>query len=74
MNKAENFEDFKRALNIMGIPRFNIVYADKQDNIFYMSNALIPFRDTIYNWELTLQEILPKQKPEDIMLIRIFQN
>jgi len=54
MNKAENFEDFKRALNIMGIPRFNIVYADKQDNIFYMSNALIPLRDTIYNWELTL--------------------
>ena len=38
----------------MGIPRFNIVYADKQDNIFYMSNALIPLRDTIYNWENTL--------------------
>ena len=54
MNKANNFEDFKRALNIMGIPRFNIVYADKQDNIFYMSNGLIPLRDTNYNWKLTL--------------------
>ena len=54
MNKANNFEDFKRALNIMGIPRFNIVYADKQDNIFYMSNGLIPLRDTNYNWKLTI--------------------
>ncbi len=54
MNKAKNFKDFKRALKIMGIPRFNIVYADKEDNIFYMSNALIPLRDTNYNWKLTL--------------------
>ena len=54
MNKANNFEDFKKALNIMGIPRFNIVYADKQDNIFYMSNGLIPLRDTNYNWKLTI--------------------
>ena len=54
MNKAKNFEDFKRALKIMGIPRFNIVYADKEDNIFYMSNGLIPLRDSIYNWSGTL--------------------
>ena len=50
MNKAENFTDFKKALQIMGIPRFNIVYADKEDNIFYMSNAQIPLRDSNYNW------------------------
>ena len=54
MNKAKNFEDFKKALKIMGIPRFNIVYADKEDNIFYMSNALIPLRDSIYDWSATL--------------------
>ena len=62
MNKAKNFEDFKRALKIMGIPRFNIVYADKEDNIFYMSNALIPLRDTNYNWKLTLPGNTSKTK------------
>jgi len=62
MNKAKNFEDFKRALKIMGIPRFNIIYADKEDNIFYMSNALIPLRDTNYNWKLTLPGNTSKTK------------
>ena len=62
MNQAKNFEDFKRALKIMGIPRFNIVYADKEDNIFYMSNALIPLRDTNYNWKLTLPGNTSKTK------------
>ncbi len=62
MNKAKNFEDFKRALKIMGIPRFNIIYADKEDNIFYMSNALIPLRDTNFNWKLTLPGNTSKTK------------
>ena len=39
MNKATNFKEFEDALKLLGIPRFNIVYADKEDNIFYMSNA-----------------------------------
>ena len=62
MNKAKNFEDFKTALKIMGIPRFNIVYADKEDNIFYMSNCLIPLRDTNFNWKLTLPGNTSKTK------------
>ena len=62
MNKAKNFEDFKTALKIMGIPRFNIVYADKEDNIFYMSNGLIPLRDTNFNWKLTLPGNTSKTK------------
>ena len=62
MNKAKNFEDFKTALKIMGIPRFNIVYADNEDNIFYMSNGLIPLRDTNFNWKLTLPGNISKTK------------
>ncbi len=62
MNKAKNFEDFKTALKIMGIPRFNIVYADKEDNIFYMSNGLIPLRNTNFNWKLTLPGNTSKTK------------
>ena len=62
MNKAENFKEFKKALQIMGIPRFNIVYADKEDNIFYMSNAQIPLRDSNYNWASTLPGNTSKTK------------
>ena len=50
MNKSSNFDEFKQALEIMGIPRFNIVYADKEDNIYYLSNAQLPVRDTSINW------------------------
>ena len=50
MNKSSNYDEFMQALNIMGVPRFNIVYADKQDNIYYVSNAQIPIRDTAFNW------------------------
>ena len=50
MNKSSNYDEFMKALSIMGIPRFNIIYADKQDNIYYVSNAQLPVRDTSYNW------------------------
>ena len=47
MNKATNFKEFEDALKLLGIPRFNIVYADKEDNIFYMSNARLSVRDDL---------------------------
>ena len=39
MNKAKNFEEFKAALEMQAIICTNIVYADREDNIFYISNA-----------------------------------
>ena len=51
MSKASNFEEFENALGLVGIPRFNIVYADKEDNIFYMSNARLSVRDSSIDWE-----------------------
>ena len=50
MNKAKNFNEFEDALKLLGIPRFNIVYADSDDNIFYMSNARLSVRDESINW------------------------
>ena len=50
MNKAKNFDEFESALKLMGIPRFNIMYADKNDNIFFMSNARLPVRNPQYDW------------------------
>ncbi|MFT4646069.1 MAG: acyl-homoserine-lactone acylase, partial [Planctomycetota bacterium] len=39
MNKAKNFKEFKSALDIQGLGMFNIVYADKEENIFYLSSG-----------------------------------
>ncbi len=54
MNKAKNFVEFEEALRLLGIPRFNIVYADRDDNIFYMSNARLSIRDKSKDWRKLL--------------------
>ena len=46
--------EFKAALNMMAIPGYNIVYADKYDTIYYLSNGRIPIRNPAYNWKTTL--------------------
>ena len=51
MNKATNLDEFKEALKICGLPRFNVAYADRMDNIFYLSGGRIPIREGDFNWE-----------------------
>ncbi len=53
MNKASNFEEFQKAIHMHATPRYNIMYADKDDNIFYLNYAKVPKRDTTerYNWK-----------------------
>jgi acyl-homoserine-lactone acylase len=56
MNKAKNFTEFYQALSMTSLPMFNIMYADRNDTIFYISNGKIPRRnpDPKYNWQGTL--------------------
>ena len=54
MNKAQNFEEFRNALDIQGIGCTNIVYADKDDNIFYIGNGNFPYRNPNYDWKKVL--------------------
>ena len=54
MNKSQNLNEFKEALEMVAIPSFNIMYADRYDNIFYVSNGKIPFRDSKFDWKKTL--------------------
>ncbi len=44
MGKASNFEEFEAAIQKLQIPFFNIMYADREDNIFYMFNGHVPRR------------------------------
>lgn len=50
MNKATNFAEFKSAVEIRGIAALNFVYADKEDNIYYLSNGSFPTRNPKYDW------------------------
>lgn len=50
MNKASNLDEFKTALNEQDLVCTNIVYADEQDNIFYISNGKLPVRQAAYDW------------------------
>jgi len=50
MNKARDFSEFKNALNMQGLAMFNVIYADKEGNIYYVHNGLVPDRKVSYNW------------------------
>lgn len=56
MNRARNFTEFYRALSMTSLPMFNIMYADRYDTIFYISNGKMPRRnaDPQYKWNSTL--------------------
>lgn len=45
MARAQNVREFRQALEPLGIAMFNIVYADKAGDIFYISNGRVPKRD-----------------------------
>ncbi len=62
MNKANSFEEFYSILEMNEIPGYNIGYADKDDNIFYISNGLIPKRNNKYKWT----DVLPGNTSETL--------
>ena len=62
MNKASSFKEFYSILEMNEIPGYNIGYADKDDNIFYISNGLIPKRNNKYKWK----DVLPGNTSETL--------
>lgn len=56
MNQAQNFSDFYAALKQNHLSMFNIMYADKNDTIFYISNGKMPLRNPNpnYHWNSTV--------------------
>ncbi len=60
MSRAQNIDEFMEALKMDGLPYFNITYADKDDNIFYLFNGLFPDRKPGYDYT----ELLPGNTSE----------
>lgn len=54
MNKAHNYDEFMDALRVQGLPGTNLVYADKEDNIYYLGNGQFPYRDNSFDWKMVL--------------------
>lgn len=55
MNKAKNFTEFYKCLEMQGICLQNITYADKNDTIFFIANGKVPRRDPNYDWSKVLR-------------------
>lgn len=51
MTKATNFDEWYAAAGQMHLQMFNTVYADKDDNIFYLYNGVVAKKDPSYNWQ-----------------------
>ena len=54
MNKATNFNEWQDSLKMQQIASLNLVYADKEDNIFFVHNMKSPIRDFDYDWKSVL--------------------
>ena len=50
MNKAKDLGEFKDAMSMLSLPMFNTGYADKEGNIYYLYNGMIPDRDDSFDW------------------------
>ncbi len=48
--RARNLREFKEAFRKPGFHMFNVVYGDKEGNIYYLCNALAPRRSPNYDW------------------------
>jgi acyl-homoserine-lactone acylase len=51
MAKSRNLDEFKRAVAGNRITFHNVVYADREGNIFYLYNGAIPRRDLRFDWD-----------------------
>ena len=50
MNKADNLDNWLKAIESISVPMFNTGYADKEGNIFFVYGANIPNRNQNYDW------------------------
>ena len=54
MGKSRNFSEFKKALGMEAVPGYNVMYGDRYDTIYYLSNGRLPIRKPGYNWKQTV--------------------
>lgn len=54
MLKARNLSEFVAAMEHLELHYYNVVYADREGNIQYIYNGIVPKRDPAFDWEKPL--------------------
>ncbi|SMG10576.1 acyl-homoserine-lactone acylase [Marivirga sericea] len=54
MTKTQNLDEFQSVISRLALPDFNVVYADRDHHIYYVSNAKLPVRNPHYDWKSVL--------------------
>lgn len=50
MNKAKSYEEFVSIMGMQHQAGINTIYADRKDNIYFLSNGQFPYRNPNYDW------------------------
>jgi penicillin amidase len=50
MSRARSFQEFKKALSRGNQAYDNVIYADREGNIFYLHDGAVPRRSTKFDW------------------------
>jgi acyl-homoserine-lactone acylase len=50
MNKAKNFDEFYKVLEMNALPRFNVIYTDKEGTLFFLDDGIVPKRQGDYDY------------------------
>ncbi len=58
--RAKNIDEFKAGMGTMNFQFMNTVYADRDGNIFYLYNGIVPRRDPSFNWSKPVDGSNPK--------------
>ena len=56
MNKSNSLEEWLEAMKMRSIISFNGVYADREDNIYFLHNSSSPLRKEGINWKILWRE------------------
>ena len=68
MTKASSYEEFREALAMQALPMFNIGYADRKGNFFYLYNGRMPDRpDGPYDWAGVVPGGIPETQWKGIL-------
>ncbi len=69
MMRARSLAEFRKALAMQQFPLMNIVYADRDGNIFYLYNGLVPRRDAALDWAEPVDGSDPRTEWQDVLAL-----
>lgn len=69
MVRAKNLDEFRAAMSMLDFHMFNTAYADKQGNIYYLYNGIVPRRDPSFDYSKPLDGSDPRTEWQGIHTI-----